>query len=72
MEFIALLARVCHDLFMERKETSSSYRELWSAGDYDDLLIKLDFTDYNCVHLSLLFFQYFQSSPIIRDLLIPE
>ncbi len=31
MEFIALLARVCHDLFHERKETSSSFRELWSA-----------------------------------------
>lgn len=34
MEFIALLARVCHELFFERKDTSSNYRELWSAGIY--------------------------------------
>lgn len=32
LEFLTLLARVCHDLFVDRKDTSSSYRELWSAG----------------------------------------
>lgn len=32
LDFLTLLARVCQDLFADRKEMSSSYRELWSAG----------------------------------------
>ncbi|ODN03653.1 Integrator complex subunit 8 [Orchesella cincta] len=31
LDFLTLLARVCHDLFVDRKDTSSNYRELWSA-----------------------------------------
>lgn len=33
LDFLTLLARVCHDLFVDKKDTSSNYRELWSAGN---------------------------------------
>lgn len=33
LDFLTLLARVCGDLFVDRKDMSSNYRELWSAGN---------------------------------------